>query len=191
MLNEILKLNQTLIRYLPEICKDIPKQQVVSQTYYHPWCQLFDAGLINMYAYNESNDPRVYLTFRKENLLIGNLPVMKFLNAHFDVLYINDTYILCAYRKAFKINWFTTPDVEDLEASVYGDRIWTYVRSNLGLYFTTNNIPLNLVYNTKSGKKLFATEYNVTESNVPDKLLPDLDIEKETFRKAKTLLYSM
>jgi len=191
ILQKILKFNQSTIRLIPELCKEFDIDFKAVNMVYHPWTQLFDAGLIQIYAYNAYRDPFIYFTVKSNVVIKTGLDPEKLLSKHFDKLETDPLYTLYRTRTKYKINWFDIPDPAVLNALSYGgEHIWTEVANPLGLYYTVNNMSFGLLYNTKQTKQLFANEFKCGLAHVPDKLLPQPDLEKETFRKEKTLLYA-
>jgi hypothetical protein len=50
-------------------------------------------------------------------------------------------------------------------------------------------VPFNLLFDTDEGKDLFKDYFACSDKDLPKKLLPAIDKEKETFRKSKILIY--
>lgn len=185
LLAETLTLNRSTLIALPFVTDQFPITYIGGLKY-HKWCMLFDLGLINIFKWNENKEETVLL-FRKGKP--SKLNQKEVLEDYF--IRIGDFEDLYLYGTEQVINLDLNPiqDNKFLSTGTTAEYILSTVDNSLGLFLTKHNVPYNLLFDTDEGKDLFKEYFACSDKDLPKKLLPAIDKEKETFRKSKILIY--
>jgi len=185
LLAETLTLNRSTLVALPFVTTQFPTS-FVGGLKYHKWCMLFDLGLVNIFKWNENKEETVLL-FRKNRP--SHMNQKEALEDYFIKIGDFDDLLLYGTEQAIRLDLNPPEDNKFLSTGTSTETIFSTVDNPLGLFLTRHNVPFNLLFDTDEGKDLFKEYFQCTNKDLPDKLLPPIDREKETFRKSKILIY--
>ena len=185
LLANTLTLNRSTLVALPFVTARFPTSYVGGLKY-HKWCMLFDLGLVNIFKWNENKEETVLL-FRK--VKPSKLDQKDVLEDYFIRIGDFDDLLLYGTEEVINLDLNPREDNKFLSTGTSSELILATVDSPLGLFLTKHNVPFNLLFDTDEGKDLFKEYFQCADKDLPNKLLPPIDKEKETFRKSKIIIY--